>query len=329
VATAGTLGRNGVYRDPIWRLAVALTPVEQQLLRSPAVRRLQFIAHAGAASIATSQSYSRLDHSLGLLALAAHVAPDDQGLRLAALLHDVGHLPFSHSVEGIGGLDHHRLGMHVVQSMAPLLHAYGVNADEIIEVIDGHRPSHLGAVPGGLKLDHFESFVRAGLSHGRLKELPSETLARVRVDEYGVSADPATARYLAELAVGEARFMFDFECVVTTGVLRHLVSTLMAASGPGEPVRPVDLSALTDDEMWSVLLRHPRTARLSRLLRDDPLAWELVTDAADGIGYRVERLYLGTACVGGQPTGIPPDLLGQLPALPWHCVLRLLDLGSA
>jgi uncharacterized protein len=319
--TAGTLGRGGVYRDPVWALLVQLRPVERHLLRSPAVRRLQFIAHAGAPSITTSQRYSRLDHSLGLLALTAHFAPGDQAARVAALLHDVGHLPFSHSLEGIAGLDHHRLGAACIRDMAPLLASYGVEADEVIGVVTGERPSALRACARGLKLDHFESFVRAGLSHGWLSEPPSQTLAKVRVDECGVSTDPVTARYLAELAVAGARLMLEPEGVIATGVLRHLVGDLLSERGPGRAMTAAGISSLTDDEMWCALLRHPRSARLSRLLRDDPLGWQVAADGDKGIAYQVDRLYLGTACVNGEPAGIPGDLADHLPSLPWRCVL--------
>ncbi len=62
-----TLGNDGVYFDPLSRIEVRLTATEQRLLRTWPVRRLAFIAHAGAASITTVQTYSRLEHSLGVL----------------------------------------------------------------------------------------------------------------------------------------------------------------------------------------------------------------------------------------------------------------------
>jgi len=102
---ADTLGTSGSFWEPLWRINVRLTPLEQALLRCWWVRRLNFIAHAGAASISTAQSYTRLEHSLGLLALVVHFYPDDQLARAAALLHDIGHLPFSHTLEGVADLD--------------------------------------------------------------------------------------------------------------------------------------------------------------------------------------------------------------------------------
>lgn len=42
-ASADTLGINGTFIDPLWRIEVRLTPIQQDLLRSWWVRRLGFI----------------------------------------------------------------------------------------------------------------------------------------------------------------------------------------------------------------------------------------------------------------------------------------------
>ncbi|WP_330316089.1 HD domain-containing protein [Streptomyces platensis] len=55
-------------------------------------------------------------HSCGVLALVAHFRPEDELLRVAALLHDIGNLPLSHTLEGVAGLDHHAIGVQLVQS---------------------------------------------------------------------------------------------------------------------------------------------------------------------------------------------------------------------
>lgn len=169
-AVADVLGASGTFFDPVWRIEVELRPLERQLLRSRWVRRLAFVSHAGASSIATTQSYSRLEHSLGLLALVAHFAPEDRAARVAALLHDVGHLPFSHTFEGLAGLDHHALGATRIRELAPLLQEHGVDAEEVIAIDRGDRPSVLHNAVGALRLDHLESFVRSGRSHGRTTE---------------------------------------------------------------------------------------------------------------------------------------------------------------
>src|SRR5699024_2755164 len=107
---ADTLGIGGSWFDPLWRVPVELRPLERALLDSWPVRRLGRGRPAGAAAQASTPAYSRPDLSLGVLALAARFAPQDALARATALLHDVGHLPFSHTLEGIDGLDHHDLG---------------------------------------------------------------------------------------------------------------------------------------------------------------------------------------------------------------------------
>src|SRR5690625_6971664 len=74
---ADTLGIGGSWFDPLWRVPVELSPLERALLDSWPVRRLGMVAHAGAAALTTTQTYSRLEHSLGVLALVAHFAPQD------------------------------------------------------------------------------------------------------------------------------------------------------------------------------------------------------------------------------------------------------------
>ncbi|MFE6777413.1 HD domain-containing protein [Streptomyces sp. NPDC057676] len=56
-----------------------------------------------------------------MLALVAHFRPDDEALRAAALLHDVGHPPLSHTAEGLAGLDHHTIGARPLRAEPPAL----------------------------------------------------------------------------------------------------------------------------------------------------------------------------------------------------------------
>ncbi len=125
------VGLSPMFTDPLWRIPVRLRPVEVALLCTAPLRRLYFVAHRGASSLSTVQSYSRLEHSLGVLALVAHFRPDDAPLRVAALVHDIGHLPLSHTFEGIHGLDHHAIGLRLLRAdpVRPVLASHGVCGD--------------------------------------------------------------------------------------------------------------------------------------------------------------------------------------------------------
>ena len=102
-----------VIRDAVWG-DVALGPRELALIDTPAFQRLRRVRQLGFTDLVfPGARHTRFEHSLGVFHLAglavdriadAPDAPpiDDGGRRAllaAALLHDIGHYPFSHAVE--------------------------------------------------------------------------------------------------------------------------------------------------------------------------------------------------------------------------------------
>lgn len=306
---ADTLGIDGTYYDPLWRITVELSPAEKALLAAWPVRRLGSIAHAGAAALSTTQTYSRLEHSLGVLALVTHFAPEDRLARATALLHDVGHLPFSHTLEGIGDLDHHSLGRSVVRSLAPLLEAHDLDAEDVIAVDEGRLASPLTSRSGGLKLDHLDSFLRSGQAHGRTRSLPSTLLERLRLRDGTVDTDEETALEIERLVLCEARAQRSPANIVPVAVLRHLVTVGLSGSSPD--LRLDELPVMTDDELLVALRSFPSTAAEAETFRRHPLEWELLTEddslgaAADvtdqaTLEHRITRAYLTFPTVDGE-----------------------------
>ncbi|MFJ6170377.1 HD domain-containing protein [Curtobacterium sp. NPDC092190] len=300
-----TLRNDGVYFDPLWRIEVRLTTTEQRLLHTWPVRRLAFIAHAGAASITTVQTYSRLEHSLGVLALVAHFAPEHQPARTAALLHDVGHLPFSHTLEGLAGLDHHDLTRQRITALFATDAALGGDAGTIIALDDGSIPSPLTASHGGLKLDHLDSFLRSGQAHGRTRSAPHELLRRLHLRDGAVDADPVDAVELADLAISEALARRSAANLVPVAVMRGLVSRLFDTGA----LEPTELASMTDDELWSVLLSTAVTRADAASLRRHPQRWQLRHHSDDSCGepfsHVVRRSYLDLPRSGGRITSDP------------------------
>ncbi|MGO1200524.1 MAG: HD domain-containing protein [Dermabacteraceae bacterium] len=307
---ADTLGIDGRWFDPLWRITVELSQLEQALLDSWPVRRLGSIAHAGAASLTTTQTYSRLEHSLGVLALVAHFATEDQLARASALLHDVGHLPFSHTLEGIEGLDHHELGHTRVRAMGELLAQHGIDADDVNAVDDGRLASPLTSSRGGMKLDHLDSFLRSGQAHGRTRDLPSTLLERLRLHDGTVDTDPRTGAELVRLAVAEARAQRSPADVLPVAVLRHLVTTALSGEDPDLTV--AELAEMTDDELLTALRRCPSTAEEAKAFRHHPLNWRLLAEhdqhdetehgpsQAARVEHQITRTYLDPPSVDGE-----------------------------
>jgi len=98
----------GFVKDPIYGY-IRLTEVEKNIIDTLAVQRLRRIRQlAGAEYVYPAANHTRFEHVLGAMYLAGVVAEnlpvhlsseDRQNIRLAALLHDVGHAPFSHLFE--------------------------------------------------------------------------------------------------------------------------------------------------------------------------------------------------------------------------------------
>jgi HD superfamily phosphohydrolase len=311
--SADTLGIGGFWSDPLWRVEVVLTPLERRLLTVWPVRRLAYIAHAGAASITTTQGYSRLEHSLGLLALVTHFDPDDHVARIAALLHDVGHLPFSHTLEGLKGLDHHSRGRAIIRALGDVLSDGGIDAEQIVAVDEGTAASPLASRPGCLKLDHLDSFLRSGQAHGRTSTQPAALLGRLRLLGGTVDTDPVTATELIDLVIAEARAQRSPANIVPVAVLRELVGRILD-SGTLTPDR---LGDLTDDELWAVLLADSSTATDAGLLRRHPERWRLAPEqtARDALRHVIRRSYLDLPTVNGETTtsAVALSLQGELP----------------
>ncbi|MBI5093535.1 MAG: HD domain-containing protein [Candidatus Hydrogenedentes bacterium] len=157
-------------RDPIHTF-IRVSSEERRVIDSPAFQRLRnihqlattFLLYPGA-------THRRFEHSLGVMELASRVfdvvtmkenvlnddvdriLPQDdhqrhywrQTVRIAALLHDVGHLPFSHAGEEKllpEGWDHERLTYNIICSnqIAPLLDNLKLNAPDVARLAVGPK----------------------------------------------------------------------------------------------------------------------------------------------------------------------------------------------
>lgn len=88
---------------------VRWTPVEKLIIDDPYFQRLRRIKQLGLANLVfPGAEHTRFSHCIGTMAIAGRICeqlrllPSEQQLvRLAALLHDVGHLPLSHLLERV------------------------------------------------------------------------------------------------------------------------------------------------------------------------------------------------------------------------------------
>ncbi|MDQ3557007.1 MAG: HD domain-containing protein, partial [Gemmatimonadota bacterium] len=164
-------------------------PVALAIVDAPEFQRLRRIRQLGLAYLVyPGATHTRFDHALGVYHLArrtlsllaergelAEVDPAECRLiPYAALLHDIGHLPFSHALEELEGPrvpEHHEalVGRFLAApQIRAALQALGEGAPERVEgLVRGRSASPLaGLVTGSLDLDKIEYLRRDALFCG-------------------------------------------------------------------------------------------------------------------------------------------------------------------
>ncbi len=141
--------RWGFIKDPLYGY-VAITPLEKNIIDTRVVQRLRRLRQlAGAEFVYPGANHTRFEHSLGAMHLAGlmaeNITQDEieiQSLRLAALLHDIGHGPFSHIFEEIlakSGRNHEDITTWLVQKseLADILRDGGLDPNDLSQLAIG------------------------------------------------------------------------------------------------------------------------------------------------------------------------------------------------
>ena len=211
-----------ILRDPLWN-NIRLDPLALALLETPVVQRLRYVRQLGLAFLVyPGATHSRFEHALGAWHLAGVAlrlleergalegidARAQQIVRAAALLHDVGHYPFSHALEEIGVTHHEQVAYPLITSgpVARVLRdALGDSApEEVFALITGRSTDALqGLISGSLDLDKIEYLKRdatmCGVPYGEIDvdrllnslvivQTPDRTTRMIGVHEKGLSA---------------------------------------------------------------------------------------------------------------------------------------------
>ncbi len=137
-----------IINDPVYGFIRFPEPQLIRVIDHPLFQRLRNIKQMGLAQLVYPGAvHTRLAHSLGACHLmgkaldelkAKDISPDKDeciAARLAALLHDIGHGPFSHSLEHslVGGVSHEALSRLIMQRMNT---EFGGLLDKAIQVFD-------------------------------------------------------------------------------------------------------------------------------------------------------------------------------------------------
>jgi hypothetical protein len=165
-------------KDPLHGY-IQLNDTEKQIVDTPPLQRLRRIRQLGLTSLVyPSATHTRFQHSLGVMHISGRFAEslnlDDERrreLRLAGLLHDTGHGPFSHASEMMAkqyGVSHEDFSCEVVDRLEDY---YNLDPKRLHKIIRGKL--EIGqVVAGDIDADRMDYLVRdalvTGVEHGQI-----------------------------------------------------------------------------------------------------------------------------------------------------------------
>lgn len=178
-----------IVRDPIHGF-VGLSEKEIEIIDTPVFQRLRRIKQlANSYLVYPGAVHTRFEHSLGTLEMAFRVAKrlksicDDtdklRAIRYSALLHDIGHGPFSHVFEDIvvritGNSDfkHEFITLDIIQNDENIRKSLGSDLENVLKVFDKSDVSSVehGIIDSPLDADKLDYLQRdsyhAGVAYG-------------------------------------------------------------------------------------------------------------------------------------------------------------------
>lgn len=173
----------GEITDPIHRY-IRFSETEREIVDTVIFQRLRGIRQlAGAHLVYPSAQHSRFEHSIGTMHIAGYAGEtlfskgyfgdEDkvQQLRLAALLHDVGHGPFSHLFEEVlmekHNMNHEDMGKQIISrsEISDILGKHGYNSSDICKLSFGQS-----------NIQFFNEIISGALSADMMDYLPRDSL---------------------------------------------------------------------------------------------------------------------------------------------------------
>ncbi|MDE1829638.1 MAG: HD domain-containing protein [Thaumarchaeota archaeon] len=268
---------------------------EVGIIDSPIFQRLRRIRQlAGAHLVYPGAQHSRFEHSLGtmhvagqassILAEKGHLDSDKiESLRLAALLHDIGHGPFSHLFEEVlqkkRKISHEKIGENIIlkTEIGDIVSKGGFDKTFISKLAFGHSKYQFmnEVISGGLSADMMDYLLRdgyfTGAEHARIDF--KRIINSLDVHQRKLSLDKSALRSFESMMISRYQ-MFRavyFHKTVRAAEVMLIESMLLADSELGLATDNLEKYVqLTDELVISKLVSLPRTS--SELKRARQLA---------------------------------------------------------
>jgi len=271
--------------------------VAAALLDTEPVQRLRHVSQLGTVHLVyPSANHTRFEHSLGVYHLAdralAHLGIDGiraERLRAAALLHDVGHGPYSHNVEAVihryTGKYHDDVhGLLASGAVGEVLDSHDLDPGRIADLVAGDG-QYGQLVSGELDVDRMDYLVRDAHHTG----VPYGTIDHERLIRELTFVDGELV--LAEGNVQTAESLLLARALMNPTVYQHHVARIAKAMLRRGAERlldrtqttPAELRRMDDHDLLVALRTTPATADLASRLRTRDLYKRAVWAELDAV----------------------------------------------
>jgi len=219
-----------IIKDPVHGY-VEVDDFALALLDSPALQRLRYIKQLGFSYLVyPGANHTRFEHSLGTMFLADvasrrfGLSDDERTLVVAAaLLHDIGHGPFSHASEPLMEeflqCTHDEIDEIVEEKAGDLLRASAIDPDELCAVVRG-KHTLSGIIHGDLDVDRMDYLLRDAYYTGA----PYGSVDAQRLIRHLIRTDGGTV--LDENGVNAAESLLIARTLMRPTVYFHHVSRI-------------------------------------------------------------------------------------------------------
>jgi hypothetical protein len=155
-----------IIQDPVHG-PIRIDGVVEKLIDSIEFQRLRFIRQLGLSFLVfPGANHTRFEHSLGTMYISDQFSEkigleDADTLRISALLHDIGHLPFSHSFEDFfftkTKMEHQEAGRRIILGEKPfeesgipdILEKFSMSPREISDMVAGRQKTASSSIVSG------------------------------------------------------------------------------------------------------------------------------------------------------------------------------------
>jgi HD superfamily phosphohydrolase len=275
-------------RDPVHGF-VRADPLEAALINSRPAQRLRFIHQLGLTFLVfPGAEHSRFGHVIGAMHLAGRVydalcakgagmlpagaaAPERRLTRAAALLHDLGHAPFSHTAEDLfeGGIDHEEmtgrlLGSPEIEAIFER-HGDGLGIRDVRRLLQGGGSATerllAKVVSGELDVDKMDYLLRdstfCGVRYGTYDlERLLDTILPIEDPEtgdWGIGVEEGGVHALEALVMARYYMFTQVYFNVTGKALELHLNEWLEECGIRWPGEPEAFLAQDDVSVWSAL----------------------------------------------------------------------------